>query len=58
MDNDAVEEEQQPDWFDIYAGQNQRYEDAEKDFDYVDGGEQFDWQSISISLPEGEDPRK
>ena len=42
---------------DVYAGQNQRYEDVEKDFDYDDGGEQCDWSSISINLPEGKDPK-
>ena len=57
VDDDAVEEEQ-PDWVDVYAGQNQRYEGVEKDFDYDDGGEQYDWSSISISLPEGKDPKK
>lgn len=57
VDDDAVEEEQ-PDWVDVYAGRNQRYEGVEKDFDYDDGGEQYDWSSISISLPEGKDPKK
>ena len=42
LDNDAVEEEQQPDWVDVYAGQNQRYAGVEKDFDCNDGGEQYD----------------
>lgn len=31
VDDDAVEEEEQPDWVDVYAGQNQRYEGVEKD---------------------------
>ena len=57
VDDDAVEEEQ-PDWVDVYAGQNQRYEGVEKDFDYDDGGEQYDWSSISINLPDGKDPKK
>ena len=57
MDDDAVEAEEQPDWIDVYAGQNQRYEGVEKDFDYDDGGEQYDWSSISIDLPEGKDPK-
>ena len=55
MDDDAVEAEEQPDWIDVYAGQNQRYEGVEKDFDYDDGGKQYDWSSISIDLPEGKD---
>ena len=29
-DDDAVEAEEQPDWVDVYAGQNQRYEGVEK----------------------------
>ena len=57
MADDAVEAEEQPDWIDVYAGQNQRYEGVEKDFDYDDGGEQYDWSSISIDLPEGKDPK-
>ena len=57
MDDDAVEAEEQPDWIDVYAGQNQRYEGVEKDFDYDDGGEQYDWSSLSIDLPEGKDPK-
>ena len=28
--DDAVEAEEQPDWVDVYAGQNQRYEGVEK----------------------------
>ena len=57
LDDDAAEAEEQPDWVDVYAGQNQRYEGVEKDFDYDDGGEQYDWSSISINLPEGKDPK-
>ena len=57
LDDDAAEAEEQPDWVDVFAGQNQRYEGVEKDFDYVDGGEQYDWSSISINLPEGKDPK-
>ena len=29
-----------------------------KNFDYDDGGEDYDWSSTRIILPEGEDPRK
>jgi len=58
VDDDAVEAEEQPDWVDVYAGQNQIYEGVEKDFDYDDGGEQCDWSSISINFPEGKDPKK
>ena len=57
-DDDAVEEGQQPDWVDVYVGQNQRYAGVKKDFDYDDGEEQYDWSSISINLPEGKDQRK
>ena len=57
VDDDAVEAEEQPDWVDVNAGQNQLYEGVEKDFDYDDGGEQYDWSSISINLPEGKDPK-
>lgn len=57
-DDDAVEAEEQPDWVDVYAGQNQRYEGVEKDFDYNDGGEDYDWSSSSIIIPEGKDPKK
>ena len=41
-DDDAVEAEEQPHWVDVYAGQNQRYERIEKDFDYDDGGDEYD----------------
>ncbi|KAL9956688.1 hypothetical protein ACROYT_G038207 [Oculina patagonica] len=58
VDDNADEAEEQPDWVDVYAGQNQRYEGVEKDFDYDDGGEQYNWSSISINLPEGKDPKK
>lgn len=57
VDDDAVEG-QQPDCVAVYVGQNQRYEGVKKDFDYDDGGEQYDWSSISINLPKGKDPRK
>ena len=57
-DDDAVEAEEQPDWVDVYAGQNKRYEGVEKDLDYDDGGEQYDWNSTCIVLPEGKDPKK
>ena len=30
----------------------------EKDVDYDDGGENYDWNSTRIILPEGEDPTK
>jgi len=29
----------------------------EKDFDYGDGGEQYDWSSISMNLSEGKEPK-
>ena len=56
--DDAIEAEEQPDWVDVYAGQNQRYEGVEKDFDYDDGGDDYDWSSTCIILPEGKDPKK
>ena len=56
--DDAVEAEEQPDWVDVYAGQNQRYESVEKDFNYDDGGEDYDWSSTCIILPEGKEPKK
>ena len=56
--DDAVEAEEQLDWVDVYAGQNQRYEGIEKDFDYDDGGDDYDWSSPSIILPEGKDPKR
>ena len=43
---------------DVYAGQNQRYEGVEKDLDYDDGGEDYDWNSTCFVLPEGKDPKK
>ena len=58
MEDEDVEAEQQPDWVDIYAGQNQRYEGVEKDFDFDDGREQYDWSSTSSNLPEDKDPKK
>ena len=30
----------------------------EKDFDYDDGGDEYDWNSTCIILPEGRDPKK
>ena len=57
-EDDAVEAEEQPDWVDVYAGQNQIYEGVERDFDYDDGGEDYDWSSTRIILPEGKDPTK
>ena len=57
-DDAAAEAEEQPDWVDVYAGQNQKYEGVEKDFDYDDGGEDYDWNSTCIILPEGKDPKK
>ena len=57
-DDDAVEAEQQPDWVDVYAAQNQRYEGVEKDLDYDDGGEDYDWNSTCIVLPGDKDPKK
>ncbi|XP_073231632.1 uncharacterized protein [Porites lutea] len=51
-EDDAVEAEEQPDWVDVYAGQNQIYEGVEKDLDYDDGGEDYDWSSTRIILPE------
>ena len=57
-DDDAAEAEQQPDWVDVYAGQNQRYEGVEKDLDYDDVGEDYDRNSTCIILPEGKDPKK
>ena len=42
---------------DVYAGQNQRYEGVERDFDYDDGGENYDWSSTCINLPENKDPK-
>ena len=43
---------------DVYAGQNQIYEGVERDFDYDDGGEDYDWSSTRIILPKGKDPTK
>ena len=57
-EDDAVEAEEQPAWVDVYAGQNQIYEGVEKDLDYDDGGEDYDWSSTRIILPEGKDPTK
>ena len=57
-EDDAVEAEEQPDWVHVYAGQNQIYEGVKRDFDYDDGGEDYDWSSTHIILCEGEDPTK
>ena len=56
-DEDAVVAEEQPDWVDVYAGQNQIFEGVERDLDYDDGGEEYDWSSTCIMVPEGEDPK-
>ena len=53
--DDAVEAEEQPD---VYAGQDQRYEGVEKDCGYDHGGDDYDWSSNCIILPEGKDPKK
>ena len=45
-EDDAVEAEEQPDWVDVYAGQNQMY------------GEDYEWSSTRIILPEGKDATK
>ena len=42
----------------VCAGQNRIYDGVEKDVDYDDGGENYDWNSTRIILPEGEDPTK
>lgn len=42
---------------DVYAGQNQIFEDVERDLDYDDGGEEYDWSNTCIMVPEGEDPK-
>ena len=56
-DKDAAVAEEQPDWVDVYAGQNQILEGVERDLDYDDGGEEYDWSSTCIMVPEGEDPK-
>ena len=43
---------------DVYAGQNQIYKVVDKDFEYDDGGEDYDWSSTRIILPQGNDPTK
>ena len=50
-DDSAAEAEEQPDWVDVYEG-------MEKDFDYDDGGDDYDWNNTCIILPEGKDPKK
>ena len=57
-EDDPVEVEEQPDWVDVYAGQNRMYECVERDFDYDDGEEDYDWSSTGIILPEGKYPTK
>lgn len=57
-EDDACEAEEQPDWVDVYAGHNQRYEGVENDFQYDDGGDQYDWSSTSIEVPTTADTRK
>ena len=52
-----VEAEEQPDWVDFYAGQNQRHEGVERDFDYDECGDDYDWTSTSINIPQGKDPK-
>ena len=56
-DKDAAVAEEQPDWVDVYAGQNQIFEGVERGLDYDDGGEEYDWSSTCIMVPEGEDPK-
>ena len=52
-----VEAEEQPDWVNVYAGQNQRYEGIEREFYDDDGGDDYDWTSTSINIPQGKDPK-
>ena len=56
-DKDAAVAEEQPDWVDVFAGQNQIFEGVERDLDYDDHGEEYDWSSTCIMVPEGEDPK-
>ena len=57
-EDDAVEAEEQADWVDLYTGQNHIYEGVERDFDYDNGGEDCDWSSTRIILPEKKDRTK
>ena len=41
-DDDAAEAKEQPDWVDVYARQNQRYDGVENNLHYDDGGEDYD----------------
>ena len=43
---------------DVYPGQNQRYEGVEKDLDYHDCEEEYDWNSTCIVLLEDKDLKK
>ena len=54
----AVEAEEQSDWTDVYAGKTQRSKGVEKEVDCDDRGENDNWSSTSIILPEGKDPTK
>ena len=49
-DEDAAVAEEQLDWVDVYAGQNQIFEGVERDLDYDDGGEEYDWSSTCIMV--------
>ncbi|EDO35599.1 predicted protein, partial [Nematostella vectensis] len=55
-EDEPADAEEQPDWVDIYAGPNQTYEGVEE-FQYDDGGENFDWSSSTIVIPETADPK-
>lgn len=57
-EDEPDEAEQQPDWVDVYAGQNQRFEGVESEFQYDDGGEHYDWTSTTVQLPDGQDAKK
>lgn len=48
--DEAVDDEDQPDWVDVYAGQNQCFEGVEREFEYDDGGEDFDWSNTLFEV--------
>ena len=51
-DEDESEAVEQPDWVGVYASPNHQLEGVESEFQYDDGGDQFDWNNTSIPLPD------
>ena len=57
-EDEACEAQEQPDWVEVYAGHNHHYEGVENEFQYDDGGDQYDWSSTSLHIPAVEETKQ